>query len=242
MLFKEEFERIGDMAIISLKEYFELDFAEKEAYNRLRTNLLFTSHDTRVVGITSSIPGEGKSSVTMNLSASMAKFGKRVIFIDGDLRKSVLLGRYRLSKPIKGLSHYLSGQSSEEEILFKSDIDNLDLIFAGPMPPNPSEVLGSKKFTILIHSLKERYDYIFIDTPPIVSVIDPIVISNVCDGMILVIEEGTISYKIARNAVKEMEKAGSKFLGTVLNKVDFQKNSIYGEYYGKYYGHQDQIG
>lgn len=227
------------MAIISLKEYIDLDFAEKEAYNRLRTNLLFTSHDTKAVGITSCIPGEGKSSVTMNLSASMAQFGKKVIFIDADLRKSVLLGRYKLSKPVKGLSHYLSGQSEEEEVLYKSDIDNLDLIFAGPMPPNPSEVLGSKKFTTLIHSLRERYDYIFIDTPPIASVIDPIVISNTCDGMILVIEEGTVSNKIARNAVKELNKADSKVLGAVLNKVDIDKNSVYGEYYGKYYGKID---
>ncbi len=222
------------MATISLKDYIKLDYVEKEAYNRLRSNLQFTSDDIKVIGITSCIPGEGKSSVTMNLAASMAGADKKVLFIDGDLRKSVLLGRFKLSKPVGGLSHYLSGQKEEKDIIHSSDIDNLNLVFAGPMPPNPSELLGSRKFADFIDSVSDGYDYIFIDTPPIASVIDPAVISKVCDGMVIVIEANTISYKFARKMIQQLRKTGTKLIGTVLNKAEYDKRGYYGRYYGKY--------
>ena len=101
----------------------------------------------------------------MNLAVAMAELEKKVLFIDGDLRKSVLLGRYRLSKPVRGLTHYLSGQAEKNEIVHSADVKGLDFIFSGPVPPNPSELLEGEKFSSLISELSNEYEYIFIDTP-----------------------------------------------------------------------------
>lgn len=189
-----------------------------------------------MIGITSCQPDEGKSSISLNLAVSMAELGKRVIFLDGDLRKSVLLGRYRINKPIKGLTHYLSGLNSIEDIIYSANVDNLHLIFSGQIPPNPSELLDSKGFSVLISYLRENYDYIFIDTPPLGVVIDAAIIAKNCDGMALVIEANAINYKFAQKVQAQLEKTGTKILGVILNKVDMSEKGYYGEYYGKYYG------
>ena len=152
------------------------------------------------------------------------------------LRKSVLLGRYRINKPIKGLTHYLSGLNSIEDIIYSANVDNLHLIFSGQIPPNPSELLDSKGFSVLISYLRENYDYIFIDTPPLGAVIDAAIIAKNCDGMALVIEANAINYKFAQKVQAQLEKTGTKILGVILNKVDMSEKGYYGEYYGKYYG------
>jgi capsular exopolysaccharide synthesis family protein len=208
----------------------------EESYKALRSNIIFSGTDIRVIGITSCQPDEGKSSISLNLAVSMAELGKRVIFLDGDLRKSVLLGRYRINKPIKGLTHYLSGLNSIEDIIYSANVDNLHLIFSGQIPPNPSELLDSKGFSVLISYLRENYDYIFIDTPPLGVVIDAAIIAKNCDGMALVIEANAINYKFAQKVQAQLEKTGTKILGVILNKVDMSEKGYYGEYYGKYYG------
>ena len=208
----------------------------QESYKALRSNIIFSGTDIKVIGITSCQPDEGKSSISLNLAVSMAELGKRVIFLDGDLRKSVLLGRYRINKPIKGLTHYLSGLNSIEDIIYSANVDNLHLIFSGQIPPNPSELLDSKGFSVLISYLRENYDYIFIDTPPLGVVIDAAIIAKNCDGMALVIEANAINYKFAQKVQAQLEKTGTKILGVILNKVDMSEKGYYGEYYGKYYG------
>lgn len=210
--------------------------SRKEAIKTLRSNIQFCGSDIKVIGFTSSVPNEGKSNVSLNLAVSMAEAGKKVIFIDADLRKSVLLGRYKIKKSVKGLSHYLSGINSITDVIYDANENNLKMIFSGPVPPNPSEILGSEKFITLINMLKDCYDYIIIDTPPLGSVIDSAVIAKMCDGMIMVIEANAISYKLAQRVKSQLEVTGCRILGAVLNKVDLKNKGYYGKYYGKYYG------
>lgn len=223
------------METVSINKITKKNFQVEESYKALRSNIIFSGTDIKVIGITSCQPDEGKSSISLNLAVSMAELGKRVIFLDGDLRKSVLLGRYRINKPIKGLTHYLSGLNSIEDIIYSANVDNLHLIFSGQIPPNPSELLDSKGFSVLISYLRENYDYIFIDTPPLGVVIDAAIIAKNCDGMALVIEANAINYKFAQKVQAQLEKTGTKILGVILNKVDMSEKGYYGEYYGKYY-------
>ena len=224
------------METVSLSKLISIDYNGSEAYKTLRTNIQFCGTDIRVIGLTSCIPNEGKSSVSINLSVALAQAGKKVIFVDADLRKSVIIGRYKITKAVKGLSHYLSGINQLEDITYKTTVDNLYMIFSGPIPPNPSELLGSRKFRTLIDVLRDKFDYIIIDTPPVGSVIDGAVVAKVCDGMIMVIEAEKISYKFAQKVKNQLDKTGCKILGAVLNKVDISEKSYYGKYYGKYYG------
>jgi capsular exopolysaccharide synthesis family protein len=223
------------METVSISKLISLDFQANEAYKTLRTNIQFCGNDIKVIGLTSSIPNEGKSSVSINLAVSMAEAGKKVVLIDADLRKSVLIGRYKVDKPVKGLTHYLSGLNSADEIIYKTNIENLHMIFSGPVPPNPSELLGSSKFTNLVQVLGQSFAYVIIDTPPIGSVIDGAVVAKVCDGMIMVIETGKISYKFGQKVKSQLDKTGCKMLGAVLNKVNVNEKSFYGKHYGKYY-------
>ena len=224
------------METVSINKITKKNFQLEEAYKTLRSNIQFSGSDIKVIGFTSSQPDEGKSSVSLNLAVSLAELGKKVMFIDGDLRKSVLLGRYRINKPIKGLTHYLSGLNSLNQVIYSANMDNLHLIFSGQIPPNPSELLNGDIFSDLITDLRKEYDYIIIDTPPLGAVIDAAIIAQKCDGMILVIESNTISYKFAQKVKEQLDKTETKILGVVLNKVDMSDTGYYGKYYGKYYG------
>lgn len=225
------------MIKVKLKEVAELDFKTNESYKALRTNIQFCGNDVKVIGVTSCVPNEGKSSVCMNLAISMAESGKRVLLIDADLRKSVLLGRYKIRENVKGLSHFLSGQAGSEEILCDTDVKNLHVIFAGQVPPNPAELLGKRYFKETLAVLRELYDYIIIDNAPLGRVIDAAIVAQECDGMVMVIAANNTSYKMAQRVSEQLQKTGCTLLGAVLNKVDTSKNNgYYGQYYGGYYG------
>ena len=212
-----------------------LDRRTEEAFKTLRTNLQFCGKDVKSIALTSCTPNEGKSSVSLQLARSLSENGKRVLFIDADLRKSVIVSRCQVSQTVKGFSHYLSGQCAFTEAVYMTNVRNLHMIFAGPVPPNPAELLGSNAFKIVIEKMKTVYDYIIIDTPPLGSVIDAAVIANECDGSVLVVKSGEISRKFARKIVDQLRMADCPILGAILNSVDMKKNS-YGNYYGKYYG------
>lgn len=214
----------------------KLDYSGAEAYKSLRTNLQFCGEDKKVIAITSCTPNEGKSSVTMNLAVSLADAGKKVLLIDADLRKSVLVGRTKVKESIKGLTHYLSKQAALIEVICATNVKNLHIVYAGPVPPNPAELLGGKHFRELLISLRKVYDYILVDTPPLGSVIDSAIIAEECDGSIMVIETGVISYRFAQDVKRQLEKSNCPILGVVLNKVDMSKQGYYGKYYSKYYG------
>ena len=224
------------MQVINFERTANFNFSSNEAYNTLRTNILFCGKSVKTICITSCTPNEGKTVVSFHLATSMAESGKKVLFIDADLRKSVLIGRLKLDKATKGLSEYLSGMNQLEEIIYHTNIENLDVIFTGPIPPNPSDLLGSETFKKLVDSQRDLYDYVIIDTPPLGLVIDSANVSEFCDGAILVIQAKAISYKFAQKVVKQLEKGNCRILGAVLNKVGMKQNRHYGTYYGSYYG------
>lgn len=230
------------MVKIDISAVTALSYRSNEAYKSLRTNIEFCGRDIKVIALTSCTPNEGKSITSLNLASSIAEAEKKVLFIDADLRKSVLLGRLQVMGRILGLTNFLAGQCPLSEIICQSNNAGLDLIFAGQVPPNPAELLGSDMFRGMLEELRNYYDYIIIDTPPLGSVIDSAVVAKECDGAAIVISTNTVSHKFVRSVKEQLEKTGCRILGAILNKVDMSENGYYGKYYGKYYGNYGSSG
>ena len=223
-----------DMRVVMTDPRRENYFYE-EALKTLRTNIQFTGKSVKTILLTSCFPNEGKSDICMQLAIENGKAGKKVLLIDADMRKSAYVTRYRVRKAIKGLSQYLSGQASEEEIRYTTNFQNVDIIFAGPVAPNPSELLGDPSMGELLADVRDKYDYILIDSPPMMNIIDAAVLARVCDGAILVIESGRVSYKEAQRVLDQLQKSECRILGAVLNKVDIKNDKSYSKY-SSYYG------
>ena len=204
------------------------DYQYEEAMKTLRTNIQFSGSGLKVIMLTSTMPDEGKSETSSQLAISMAQTEGRVLFIDADIRKSVLVSRFGFGQQIYGLTQYLTGQKLLGDILYHTNLPNLDIIFSGPMAPNPAELLGEDAFA------RNEYDTIIIDTPPLGSVIDAAIISQRCDGAILVVESGALSYRLVQKAKNQLERTGCRILGAVLNRVDMAGSGYYHRYYGKY--------
>lgn len=219
---------------ITLRGLKELDFRRQEAYNTLRSNLEFCGKKNKVIEITSCAPDEGKSTVAVYLAKSIADNGKKVMLLDADLRKSALVEKYQGGGGKSGLSNFLSGQMPFEDIYFETDIPNLYITFAGPIPPNPSELLGSPYFQGAVDTLRRTFDYVIIDTPPLENVIDAAVIASCCDGYILVVEDNRISYRFAQQVKEQLDRTGCRNLGCVLNKVNMSGKGYNGRFYRKY--------
>ena len=215
---------------VVLTDIRKKDYFYEEASKTLRTNIQFTWKNVKTIMFTSCFPNEGKSDVTFQLCQEIGNMGKRVLLIDADIRKSAYVSRYRIKQKVNGLSQYLSGQLAKEFLIYQTNFLNVDIIFAGPMAPNPSELLEEEAFRELLAEVRGYYDYIIIDTPPVGSVIDAAIIAKESDGAVLVIESERVSYKVAQKSMEQLEKTGCKILGAVLNKVNIEKNKYYGKY------------
>jgi len=224
------------MQSINIELTASVDFRGYEAYNTLRTNIQFCGKDVKVICITSCIPGEGKSTVSIRLAASLSEGGKKVLFVDADLRKSNMIKRLKINQSVNGLSQYLSGMNTSEEVIYNTNLEGLDMIFTGPIPPNPSDLLSNRYFKELLQSKREEYDYIIIDTPPLGLVIDSANVAESCDGAVIVIQADANSYKFVQKIMKQLEKSNCRVLGAVLNKVEVKHQRYYGLTYKKYYG------
>lgn len=212
-----------------------LEFASNEAYKTLRTNIQFSGRDVKTICITSSLPNEGKTVVSFRLATALAESGKKVLFIDADLRKSVIISRLKINNGVNGLSQYLSGMNSLEEVINNTNVENVDIIFTGILPPHPSEMLASEEFKDLVRSLREEYDYVIIDTPPLGVVIDSAHVAEICDGTILVIESNNVSYRLIQKVLKQLTTGKCRVLGAVLNKANIYGIGYNKNHYGKYY-------
>ena len=231
------------MQTVSLGQVKEQSYTMKESLRALKTNIQFCGDDVQTILITSSIPNEGKSTVTMDLGRSLTESGKRVLLIDTDMRKSVLIGRLRAKNinggEIYGLSHLLSGQRKLEDVLYTTSIPKLFMVFAGPSVPNPTEILDKKYFGELMEFARKHFDYVLLDCAPLGAAIDAAVIAKHCDGAVVVIAQGMASARMISSAKRQLETSGVRILGAVLNKVKMKKigyGSYYGGYYGGYYG------
>ncbi|MFZ3100858.1 MAG: CpsD/CapB family tyrosine-protein kinase [Desulfitobacteriaceae bacterium] len=209
-----------------------------EAFRTLRTNVQFTSVDseTKKIMITSSGPREGKSSVVSNLAVSIAQTGKSVLVVDADLRNPTQHKIFGLSNG-EGLSVTLVQDHNFLEYIRETAVPSLMVLTAGPIPPNPAELVGSRKMKSLLAEASEQFDIVLIDTPPIIAVTDAAILAQEVDGVILVLASGEVNKDYAIKAKELLNKVGAKILGAVLNKVDMNTNEYY--YYYHYNGSED---
>ena len=214
------------------------DYRLTEGLNQLKTNLAFCGKDIKVITITSSVQNEGKSLVAFDLSKTMAESGKKILMVDADLRKSVLAAKYHIQGIDKGLSHYLTRQAEIEDIIYETETEGFYLSVAGPLSPDPTSLLDSDQFQKFIDKVREDYDYVIIDAPPLGVVIDAVIIGKYCDGAVLVIEQGVIKRKVVQDVIKQLKRGKVRILGAVLNKVD-ERIGAYGAYDYKYSYYDD---
>ena len=230
----------GQQQVVKLNEMRKQSNAMRESLRELRTNIRFCGDDIKSILFTSVEPNEGKSTVVMDFARSLIEAENRVLVIDCDMRKSVLVGRHRAKRSdgggILGLSHFLSGQKKLEEVVYQTQFPNLMMIFAGPSVVNPTELLENKYYSELISSMRDLFDYVLIDCAPLGAAIDAAVIAKECDGAVIVISQGGVSSRAVVGIKKQLEASGIRILGAVLNKVDVKKTGYYGKYYGSYYG------
>lgn len=214
----------------------EEDFFYREAIKKLRANIQFSGKRNKIIMITSVFSGEGKSEVSLHLAKEMANAGKKVLYIDADIRKSVFVERYEIEGEHPGLSDHLSGQIENDDlIVFPTNTEGLDVILAGHYAPNPAEMLGDEQFETLLQKQSGKYDYIFVDTPPLGQVIDAAIVGQYCQGAVLVLMSGNDSRQEALRVKEQIEKSGCRILGVVLNRVSRgNRSGYYGSKYGKY--------
>lgn len=203
-----------------------------ESYRTLRTNIQYSSFDKeyKVIMVTSSEPGEGKSTIAGNLALSFAQDGKRVLLIDCDLRKPSLHKKFKISNLV-GLSDVLIGKEDLKTALHRYN-ENLVVLTSGKIPPNPSEMLSSKTMSMLLEELKGVFDCVILDTPPVQAVTDSQILSTKADGTILVIRAERTKRDSVKNALGLLKKVNANIIGTVLNGVDTSRNKYY-YYYGE---------
>ena len=207
----------------------------EEYYNAIQVNIQFSGSDIKVITVTSVQPSEGKSTTSTNLAVSFATSGYKTLLIDADIRNSVMSGTFKAEEAYHGLTSYLSGHVGLNQVIHETSVENLSIVPAGQVPPNPTTLLQNKHFEEMLEYTRRQFDYIIIDTPPIGLVVDAAIVAQKTDGSILVTESGSISRRFVKRAVEQMEQSGVPFLGVILNKVDTTKDR-YGSYgsYGSY--------
>ena len=213
----------------------EYTYAMNEEVKSFRTNIQFAGKDKQVILVTSCIQGEGKSGTAFKLARSLTELKKKVLLIDADLRASVVMGKVIGTKPKFGLSHFLSGQATFQETMYSTNVRGLFTCIAGPVPPNPTELLSSQLFADMIQSMRKNFDYIIIDSAPMGLVVDAAILARQSDAIVMVMESGTIKRKEAQNVKQKLEETGCPLLGVVLTKINNKSdNKYYRKYYSKY--------
>lgn len=199
-----------------------------EAFRTLRTNVQFTSVDsqTKKIMITSAGPREGKTTTVANLAVSMAQAGKSVLVIDADMRNPTQHKLFELDNR-QGLSVALVQDQDYQQYIRETAVPGVMVLTGGPIPPNPAELVGSKRMKRLIQEFSEQFDMVLIDTPPIIAVTDSAIIAQEVDGVILVLASGEVNKDYAQKAKELLDKVGAKILGAVLNKADLKTSECY---------------
>ncbi len=220
----------------SLVTHFEPKSSVSEAYRTFRTNIQFAQLDkpVRTLLVTSAGPSEGKSTTISNLAITLAQQEIKTLLVDADLRKPVLHSVFGLNRD-KGLTHYLMGKASLEQVIQATGIQKLSLISCGALPPNPAELLGSQKLKGFLERLKSDYEMVLFDSPPVMAVTDAVVLSTLIDGVVLVVSSGQTHRDSLRYSTASLKNVGANLLGVVLNKI--KRESLYGSYHYYHYYH-----
>ena len=207
-----------------------------EAYRTLRTNIQFydVGEPVKRLMVTSAGPGEGKSTTLANLAISFTQNGSKVILVDADLRRPTAHKRFEVSN-LRGVTDVLTGKSNLEQALQNTHIEGLRILTCGSIPPNPSEMLGSKKMRELIDSLAGMADIVLIDAPPVLAVTDAAVLATAVDGVLLVAWSGQVSREMAQKAKAQLEAVRARILGVVLNGIKIDGSQ---QHYYNYYEHE----
>lgn len=211
-----------------------------ESYRGIRTNILFSTAESvpQVILVSSSGPREGKTITAANVAITMAQAGSKIIILDCDMRRPEIHKLFGATRD-RGMSNILVGIDNIGEIIQSTKIPNLDVITSGPIPPNPSEMVGSKRMESLLVALRKRYDHILIDSPPVTAVTDALVLSKSADGVIIVIRTGDMARQIVKNGISQLNNVGAHIIGAVLNGIDLSSSKYsyyYYQYYRYYYG------
>ena len=207
----------------------------EEYYNSIRTNIQFSGRDLKVITLTSAQPGEGKSTTSVNLAISFARAGFRTLLIDADTRNSVMSGTFKSNERYQGLTSFLSGNAELSDVICDTSIDNLMIIPAGQVPPNPTTLIQNDNFKAMIETVRGLYDYVVIDTPPLGLVVDAAILAHHSDASLLVTKAGADKRRTITKLKEQLDQSGSIFLGVILNKYDIHLDK-YGSYssYGGY--------
>jgi len=214
-------------------------FAIAEAHKRLRTNVFFSfagENRSRVIGVTSTVAHEGKSTTSINLAYDIMKAGKKVLLIDADMRLSRVARTLSL-RFSPGLSNILVGENNGEGLVQRAAVlDNLSVISCGDVPPNPTELLSSQRISVLFETLKKSYDYIIVDMPPVSAVSDALILSKLTDGMIVVVRQGHAEKNLLNDTVRQLKYNGAHSIGFVMNGTR-ETGRYYYRYRKKKYGY-----
>lgn len=224
---------------INLIAHNDLKNPATEAYRVIRTSIQFAQagKELKTLAVTSCTPNEGKSTTIANLAVVLTQAGKSVLLLDCDMRNPTVHKNFNLSNKV-GLSSCISMGTALSDAVQKTSIEGLYALTGGVIPPNPSELLGSEQMKNVLQRAKEQYDYVLIDTPPVMPVTDALIVSRFVDGMILVIASAEVKVEMARDVKNQLVNAGANILGVVLNKVRSEHHGYgYGYYY--YYGSKE---
>lgn len=215
----------------------ELPFSAAESIYQLRTAILYSSKDVKMIAVTSPFENQGKSFISFHLAYSLAQVGKRVLLVDTDMRKSVLQRRMGIDGVKLGLSEYLSGNAEVDQVIYDVGIPHMHVLFSGKLVTNASALLSAKWLNTLCDSVEDSYDYIIFDTPPVGVVGDAAIVASICDGTLVIIENGVTKKKTLSQVKAELDKVDANILGVVQNMVGNKKDLSYsGSSYGYYYG------
>lgn len=203
-----------------------------EQYRTIRTNIQFSSIDKEIksIMVTSAEPAEGKSTVVANLAITFAQQGKKVLIVDADMRKPTVHYTFQVQN-VFGLTNVLTKMRSLQDAISNTDVENLDVLTSGPIPPNPAELLASKAMLDFLTKVEEQYDVVLFDTPPLLAVADSQILANLCEGSILVVFSGKTEIEKVTKAKELLAAAKGKLLGAVLNNKKMDKSNYY-YYYG----------
>ncbi|HLE80225.1 MAG TPA: CpsD/CapB family tyrosine-protein kinase, partial [Dehalococcoidia bacterium] len=213
----------------------EQHMALSEAFRTLRTSVLLSTADRppRALLVTSSQPGEGKTTISANLAISLAQLGRRVLLIDGDMRRPCIHRAFQV-KEGAGLVSYLTGQRAWQEAVQTTRVPGLDVLVCGPIPPNPAELLSSDRMRLLIREVVGEYDFVVLDSPPLLNVADSRVLATLVEGVVLVVKGGATPRELVQRAQSNIRDVGAHVIGVVLNNLDVRADDYYYYRYHSY--------